>query len=65
MILSCSVSHVVAQKSADSVPLHVLVPKTLFDKLLARLATIRKTNPLANLSDAVRDAIEEGVRGKR
>lgn len=45
--------------------LHIRVPKSLYDKLIARLAALRETNPMANLSDAVRDVIEKGVREKR
>jgi hypothetical protein len=47
------------------VGLHVRVPKVLFDKLIARRDALRKTNPMLNLSEAVRTLLEESMKEKR
>lgn len=46
----------------ETMPLHIRVPKKMYNSLLKRLADLRKTQPMANLSDAVRDALEKGLR---
>jgi hypothetical protein len=40
----------------------VNLPKPLFDKLMVQLTAMRKTNPMASLSDAIRLALEMGLR---
>jgi predicted DNA-binding protein len=42
--------------------LHIRVPEDLYERLLKRLDTDRKGRPLANLSDAVREALERGLK---
>ena len=42
--------------------LHVRIPTDVYAKLLARRDTLRKTQPMANLSDAVREVLEEGLK---
>jgi len=47
------------------VPMHVLVPRALFDKLLVKRDMLRKTSPMVSLSEAVRVILEDVVREKR
>lgn len=58
-----TVSHTTSKELL--VGLHVRISKDLFDKLLARRDALRKTNPMTNLSDAVRIMLEDGVREKK
>jgi hypothetical protein len=43
------------------VALHVRVPRALYKQLLAHRDTMRKQNPMRNLSDAVRALLEAGI----
>jgi hypothetical protein len=47
------------------VGLHVRIPKALLDDLLVRRDHLRKKAPMASLSDAVRETLEDGLRGTR
>lgn len=51
-----------AAKKSKLVALHVRIPEDLFEKLLAKRDAMRAENPMANLSRAVRAALERALR---
>ncbi len=44
--------------------LHVKIPDDLRKQLFRYLATMRKKEPMATLSDAVRELLEEGLKAQ-
>jgi hypothetical protein len=42
--------------------LQVRVPLTVYKRLLVRRDKLRKSQPMASLSDAVREALERGLK---
>jgi len=53
------------KQTPELVSLHIRIPRDLFDELLARRDSMRKTAPMASLSLAVREALRDGLRGTR
>ncbi len=42
--------------------IHVRIPESMRDRLFALLATLRTKDPMANLTDAIRTAIDAGLK---
>jgi hypothetical protein len=54
---------VAATKSSDPlVVIHARIPKSTQDRLFALLATMRTKEPMANLTDAIRAALDAGLK---
>ncbi len=43
-------------------PLHIRVPKSLKEKIKKHMTSMRRKDAMANLSDAIRDLIERGLK---
>jgi len=53
-----------ANEGEKLVALHVRIPEALHARLLASLEELRKKQPMANVSTAIREALDRGLPHK-